>query len=83
MCIREIDQVAAVRASVGARAARVDLQQTLLTQSNSDRAELRQSVENVDITGAVADLQQTMTILSATQASFTKLASLSLFDYLK
>jgi flagellar hook-associated protein 3 FlgL len=28
-------------------------------------------------------LQKTMTVLQATQASFTKLASMSLFDFLK
>lgn len=77
------DQVSAVRASVGARAARVDLQQSLLTTATTDRAELRSKVEDVDVTSAIAELQQTMTILSATQASFTKLAGLSLFDYLK
>jgi flagellar hook-associated protein 3 FlgL len=31
----------------------------------------------------VVELQKTMTILSATQASFTKLSALSLFDYLR
>jgi flagellar hook-associated protein 3 FlgL len=77
------DQVSAVQASVGARAARVDLQTTLLTTANTDRAALRSQVEDVDVTSAVADLQKTMTILSATQASFTKLSGLSLFDYLK
>lgn len=77
------DQVSTVQASVGARSARVDLQQTLLNTANTDRAALRSKVEDVDVTSAVADLQKTMTILSATQASFTKLASLSLFDYLK
>ncbi len=76
-------QVSAVQASVGARAARVDLQTTLLTTASTDRAALRSKVEDVDVTSAVAELQKTMTILSATQASFTKLSSLSLFDYLK
>ena len=78
-----IEGVADARASVGARAARVELQQTLMTKSNTDRAALRESVEDTDVTTAIADLQKTMTVLSATQASFTKLASLSLFDYLK
>jgi flagellar hook-associated protein 3 FlgL len=78
-----VDQVSTVRASVGARAARVELQQTLMIKSNTDRAALRESVEDTDVTTAIADLQKTMTVLSATQASFTKLASLSLFDYLK
>ncbi|WP_267395464.1 MULTISPECIES: flagellin [unclassified Sphingomonas] len=77
------DQVANVQASVGARAARVDLQQTLLTTANTDREDLRSSLEDVDVTDAVVQLQQMMTALSATQASFSKLSSLSLFDYIK
>ena len=77
------EQVATVRASVGARAARVDLQQTLQTQANLDRAELRSSVEDVDVSETIVELQKTMTILQATQSSFSKLSSLSLFDYLR
>lgn len=78
-----IDQVANVQASVGARGARVDLQQQLLTTANTDRADLRQKLESVDTTQAIVELQQMMTALSATQASFSKLSNLSLFDYLK
>ncbi len=77
------DKVSDVQASVGARGARVDLQQQLLTTANTDRAELRGKLEQVDITEAVVQLQQMMTALSASQASFSKLSSLSLFDYLK
>lgn len=77
------DQVGVVAASVGARAARVELQQTLLSNANADRAELRTSIEDVDITEAITQLQKTLTILSATQASFSKLSNLSLFDYLR
>ena len=78
-----VDQVANVQASVGARGARIDLQQQLLTTANTDRSELRGKLEQVDITDAVVQLQQMMTALSASQASFSKLSSLSLFDYLK
>ena len=78
-----IDQVANVQASVGARGARVDLQKQLLTTANTDRADLRQKLESVDTTQAIVELQQMMTALSATQASFSKLSNLSLFDYLK
>ncbi|EZP55500.1 flagellar hook-associated protein FlgL [Sphingomonas sp. RIT328] len=78
-----VDQVADVSASVGARGARVDLQQQLLTSANTDRSELRGKIEQVDVTDAVVQLQQMMTALSASQASFSKLSSLSLFDYLK
>ena len=78
-----VDQVANVQASVGSRSARVDLQQQLLTTANTDRAELRGKLEQVDVTDAIVQLQQMMTALSASQASFTKLSQLSLFDYLK
>ena len=77
------EQVSDVQASIGARGARVDLQQQLLTTANVDRSELRGKLEQVDITDAVVQLQQMMTALSATQASFSKLSSLSLFDYIK
>ena len=77
------EQVADVQSSIGARAARVDLQQQLLSTANTDRAELRGKLEQVDVTEALVQLQQMMTALSASQASFTKLSSLSLFDYLK
>ena len=78
-----VDQVADVTASVGARGARIDLQQQLLTTANTDRADLRGKLEQVDVTDAIVQLQQMMTALSASQASFTKLSQLSLFDYLK
>ena len=78
-----VDQVANVQASVGSRSARVDLQQQLLTTAKTDRADLRSKLEQVDVTDAIVQLQQMMTALSASQASFTKLSQLSLFDYLK
>ena len=77
------DNVATVQASVGAREARVELQQGLQQAASTDRAQLRSSIEDVDPVETITKLQQTMTVLQATQASFTKLTSLSLFDYLK
>jgi flagellar hook-associated protein 3 FlgL len=78
-----LDQLGDVQASVGARGARVDLQQTLLQTADTDRSALRSQLEDTDITSAVVELQQMMTALSATQASFSKLAQLSLFDYIR
>lgn len=72
-----------VQSSVGARGARVDLQDSLLTTANTDRQELRDKLENIDWPSTMAELQQTMTVLSATQASFSKLANLSIFDYMR
>lgn len=77
------EKISLVQASVGARGARVELQQAQLAAASVDRAALRSSVEDVDITTSVAELQKIMTVLSATQASFSKLSGLSLFDYLR
>ncbi len=76
-------QVLTVQASLGARASRVELEQSTLTQSGVDREATRAALEDTDITAAITELQKTMTVLSATQASFTKLQGMSLFDYLK
>ena len=48
-----------------------------------DSLEKPRQAEHGDIATNIAQLQQTMTVLQATQASFTKLTSVSLFDYLK
>lgn len=77
------DQLSAMRGSVGARAARVDLIQAQATELGLDRETERSGLEDTDLATAIADMQQTMTILSATQASFSKLSQLSLFDYLR
>ena len=76
-------QVLNVQTSLGARAARVELETAQLRQAGIDREALRSGLEDTDITVAITELQKTMTILSATQASFTKLQALSLFDYLR
>lgn len=78
-----ISNVANQQGSIGARAARVDL----IAASAGDAAQMidaqRASIEDADPTSTIADLQKTMTILQATQASFTRLSQLSLFDYLR
>jgi flagellar hook-associated protein 3 FlgL len=76
-------QVLTVRTSLGARAQRVEVEQAMLQQTGIDREAVRSGLEDTDITAAITELQKTMTILSATQASFTKLQGLSLFEYLR
>ncbi|MBB4099847.1 flagellin [Sphingomonas kyeonggiensis] len=78
-----LDTVALARASVGARGARLDLQADRLTEVAETRETTRSGIEDTDIPTAVANLQKTLTVLQATQASFSKLTSVSLFDYLK
>jgi flagellar hook-associated protein 3 FlgL len=77
------DQVTATQASLGAREARVDLQAAQNKSAADDREVTRSGIEDADVTETVIELQKTMTILQATQASFSKLSSLSLFDYLR
>ncbi len=76
-------QVTDVQASLGARGARLDVETSRLTTVATDREAARSSLEDTDPTQAIVELQKTMTVLQATQASFTKLSSLNLFDYLK
>jgi flagellar hook-associated protein 3 FlgL len=76
-------QVTTIQASLGARAARVDMQQAAQKEIATDREATRTSLEDTDIVAATVELQKQMTILNATSASFTKLSSLSLFNYLK
>jgi flagellar hook-associated protein 3 FlgL len=77
------DQISAARGSVGARGARLDLESSRLQTTATDLETTRSGLQDTDVTAAITNLQKTMTILQATQASFTKLSSLSLFDYLK
>ncbi|MBY8829285.1 flagellar hook-associated protein FlgL [Hephaestia mangrovi] len=78
-----LSHVSDAQASVGAREKRLDLVSSAMTDMAVTRETQRSSLEDTDVTQAITDLQKTMTILQATQASFTKLTSLSLFDYLK
>lgn len=77
------NQVAGVQGALGARSQRVDIESTRMAANATDREITRQSIEDVDPTQAITELQKTMTILSAAQASFSKLSDLSLFNYLK
>ena len=77
------DQVIAAQASIGARAVRVDIQAAQIGTAEDDREIVRAGIEDADPTETIVELQKTMTILQATQASFSQLARLSLFDYLR
>ena len=78
-----LTQVTNVQGSVGARAARLDIVSNQATDAAAARETDRSALEDTDVSTAITQLQKTMTILSATQASFTKLGQLSLFDYLR
>ncbi|WBY06856.1 flagellar hook-associated protein FlgL [Sphingomonas sp. 7/4-4] len=78
-----LGSVSLARTSAGARAARLELDADRIVDAGEARESARKDLEDTDITTAVTELQKTLTILQATQASFTKLTSLSLFDYLR
>lgn len=76
------DQVTNVRASVDARASRVDLESKQSDAAATERESERSALADTDVDAAVVKLQQLSTTLSATQATFSKLSQLSLFNYL-
>jgi flagellar hook-associated protein 3 FlgL len=67
---------------VGARLAWIELAAERRTAMSELRSEEQAEVGGTDLTEAVMKLQQTMTVLEASQASFARLASLSLFNVL-
>lgn len=77
------DQVSTVRGSLGARAARLDIEAARIETIGIDRETERSDLEDTDITTAITLLQKTSTVLQAAQAGLAKLSSLSLFDYIR
>ncbi|MFD1786084.1 flagellar hook-associated protein FlgL [Sphingomonas floccifaciens] len=78
-----LSSVTNARTSIGARGARLELEQTRLEDLGLTREAARSAIEDTDVTATITELQKTMTVLQATQASFSKLTSLNLFDYLR
>lgn len=78
-----LTQVTNAQGSIGARAARLDLVAAQAGDAADVRELDRSGLEDTDLPTAITQLQKTMTILQAAQASFTKLGQLSLFDYLR
>ncbi len=71
------------RASLGARGARLELEQSRQVDLALNREEARSKIEDTDVAATITELQKTLTVLQATQASFSKLTALSLFNYLR
>lgn len=78
-----LDTVTTAQTVVGSRLNWIDL----TTEHRLNLGELRTAEETdigaTDIPGAMAQLTQTLTVLEASQASFTKLAQLSLFNLIR
>lgn len=78
-----LDAITTAQTVVGTRLSWIDVTATRRTNLSEMRSTEEADVGGTDIATTVAQLQQTMTVLQASQASFTKLASLSLFDLIK
>ncbi len=78
-----LDQVSTGQTLIGVRLAWIDL----TTERRTDLSELRASeqaeIGGTDLAATISRLQETMTVLEASQASFARLASLSLFDVIR
>ncbi|MDE1917753.1 MAG: flagellar biosynthesis protein FlgL [Sphingomonadales bacterium] len=77
-----LDQLTTTQTVIGSRLSLISTAQTIQTAASTSRATVEQDVGGTNLTTAAAQLTQQMTILQASQASFSKLASLSLFTYL-
>ncbi len=75
-----VEAITTAQTVVGSRLAWLDLTAERRTSLGEMRSTEENDIGGTDIASTVARLQQTMTVLEASQASFTKLASLSLFD---
>jgi flagellar hook-associated protein 3 FlgL len=75
-----LDAVTTGQTVIGARLAWIDLTTERRTNLGELRAGEESDVGGTDLASTVAKLQEMMTVLEASQASFGKLAGLSLFD---
>jgi len=78
-----MDTLTTAQTVVGSRLSWIDLTTERRTNLSELRTGEEQNIGATDLTAAVADLQQVMLVLEASQASFSKLSSLSLFDVLR
>lgn len=78
-----LDAVTTGQTIIGTRLAWIDLIGERRTAQSELRAEERGEIGGADVAETVAELQNVMLVLEASQASFARLASLSLFDALR
>ena len=78
-----LSTVTTAQTLVGARLNVIDLATDRASQRGEARAIEEAAVGGTDIAATVTRLQQTMTVLEASQASFARLSGLSLFDLIR
>ncbi len=77
-----LDRVNNVRAQVGTRLQAIDTAADFRSSEAVDLQGLISNVRDVDYASAISQLSQQSTSLQAAQAAYSKIAKLSLFDYL-
>lgn len=77
-----IDQVNDARSAFGARQARIEAEQERLISVGIDLKESRSAIEDMNVAEAITEMQKAMLILQASQQSFARIKSMSLFDML-
>lgn len=75
-----LDTLARSQAVVGTRLAWIEAIQERQIDQAEQRAAQKAETGGVDLTSAIAQMQQLLTVLEASQAGFSRLAGLSLFD---
>jgi flagellar hook-associated protein 3 FlgL len=78
-----LDAITTAQTVVGSRLSWIDLSTERQQAMSEARASQQQDIGAPELGSALARLQQLSTVLEASQASFTKLANLSLFDFLR
>ncbi|WP_404482520.1 flagellar biosynthesis protein FlgL [Novosphingobium sp. BL-52-GroH] len=78
-----LDTLSTGQTVVGTRLAWIDLTAERRTDLSELRSTEQADIGGTDIASTMARLQETLTVLEASQASFSKLSGLSLFDQLR
>jgi flagellar hook-associated protein 3 FlgL len=77
-----LDAITTAQTVVGSRLSWIDMSTERQQAMGEARASQQQDIGTPDLGSALARLQQLSTVLEASQASFSKLANLSLFEFL-
>jgi flagellar hook-associated protein 3 FlgL len=78
-----LEAVTTAQTVIGARLNWIDLTTQRRTEMTELRAEEQSEIGGTDLAATITRLQEALTVLEASQASFAKLSSLSLFDVLR
>ncbi|GEO01768.1 flagellar hook-filament junction protein FlgL [Novosphingobium sediminis] len=78
-----LDAITTAQTVVGSRLSWIDLSTERQQAMSEARTSQQQDIGAPDLGSALARLQQLSTVLEASQASFSKLANLTLFDFLR